>query len=959
MTSPSHRTSENAANCPTIEFLRDFVQNAGSLPSEVALHLEHCSSCQETVDRLQEEAKLAQVNDLRGKRSSVGNSLLFLKHIEAPSHDSQTAVQETPVIPGMDIESILGQGGMGIVYLAKQSALSRHVALKTIRVGHGANPEFLTRFGREARALAALTHENIVRAYEFGEQNGSPYLVMEYVPGRTLSRQLTEQELSSHEAAELLIVLACAVDYAHSKGVVHRDLKPGNVLITPDGTPKITDFGLARLRDADALQETLGGRVGTPCYMAPEQAAGSSGVGPAADVYALGGILYEVLCHRPPFTGTDIADVLQQVQTSEPLPPRVLCPRMPRDLETICLKCLNKSPSDRYPSALALAEDLQAFLESRPIVARPIGVVGRSLRFARRRKLLVAFVSVLMLAFVGINVATMIALAATAKADKAVISENTQKQRADDAEGESLTRLSDSMFNSGNFYAATGDWNLAIRDYDAALQHQTAQSGRIHLALAFVYSQLSNQVLSRTHVEAAEASLGADDAGVLLAKAGLSLSGDRQQSRDLAQAAIDKGGLSDGDRYFATALCAKTMDAAIESLNLAVAAQPNHLQSRRILCGLLTLRRDFAGAAEHARALTTYFPKDQMSAVLQALQFALNGDATEARNTLNQATSQLDEPTAANLREIYAFLASTPKIEVDTQGIPTMSTFDGVKYVLRGLALAISNGEAGEGLITPDVEQAIGKLTNGSVNPRIWFNSSLQTKLLREVSDEYRDGYLLFLLGQSHLKSNDVTEAIKAFRDATNAPSFIDVRLPAHFLALRCAFQIRFDKNLNEETQKELRETIGTSVRAVLDAGEDRPSHLYVCGQVTWQTGQNELLRLTAERWREIEPASSGPDLYMAYHAFQLKQFLIAIHYARLVLQNTAGAPKEFRDDGIDLLGQARVVIENSLAKLAEVNVELNLPENQTRFASAATPVCRHFGCFVWASLWHAVDRFF
>ena len=154
MTNPSPRTSKHSANCPTIEFLRDFVQNAGSLPAEVELHLEHCSSCQETVDRLQEEAKLAQVSDLRGKRLSVGNSLLFLKHMDAPSRDSQTAVQETPVIPGMDIESILGQGGMGIVFLAKQSALSRHVALKTIRVGHVANPEFLKRVGREARALA-------------------------------------------------------------------------------------------------------------------------------------------------------------------------------------------------------------------------------------------------------------------------------------------------------------------------------------------------------------------------------------------------------------------------------------------------------------------------------------------------------------------------------------------------------------------------------------------------------------------------------------------------------------------------------------------------------------------------------------------------------------------------------------------------------------------------------------
>ena len=927
MTSPSHRTSEPVTNCPIIEFFRDFVQNAGSLPPEIDSHLQQCLSCQAVVDRLQEEAKVSPSNVVRGDRQPIGSSLLFLKRMEAPPPDTLPALQQAPVIPGMDIEGVLGQGGMGIVYLAKQSALSRYVALKTIRVGHGAEPEFLARFRREARALAALTHENIVRAYEFGEHDGSPYLVMEYVPGRTLSKQLAEQELSSQEAAELLIVLACAVDYAHSKGVVHRDLKPGNVLITPDGTPKITDFGLARLRDAEANQETLGGRVGTPCYMAPEQASGSSDVGPAADVYALGGILYEVLCRRPPFTGTDIADVLHQVQNFDPVAPRVLCPRMARDLETICLKCLNKSPADRYPSALALAEDLQAFLESRPIVARPMGMVGKSLRFARRRKLLVAFVSVLMLAFLGINTLTIITIAANAQKNEAVSEKNTQKQRADDAEGESRTRLSDSLFNSGKYYAAIGDWNLAIRDYDAALQHDTTQSGQIHLALAFIYSQLSNQPLSLKHVETAETSLGSDDAGVLLAKAGLSLSGDRQQSRDLAQAAIDKGGLSESDRHFAMALCAKTMDAAIESLRQAVAAQPNHIQSRRILCGLLILRREFASAAEHAKAITTYFPKDQTHAVLEALQLALNGEATEAENTLKEATSQLDEKTAASLRGIYEFLASTPKIEVDAEGHMTMSAFDGVKFVLRGLALAISNGESREGLITPDVELAFGKLSRGLENPLTWFISARQATLLEDVSGTYRDGFVLFMLGNAHWKSGDLTRALQAFRDATTAPSFIDVRVPSHFLALRCAFQLRFNKDQSDEIQNQLRETIGTSVRALLDAGEDRPSVLYVCGQVTWRTQQYELLKLTVDRWREVEPASTGPDLLMAFHAFQSEQFLIAIHYARQVLQNPEGASQEFRDDTIDPISEAKIVIEKSKTKLAEAGVELQLPE--------------------------------
>jgi WD40 repeat protein len=301
-----------------------------------------------------------------------------------------------PVIDGYEVLGELGRGGMGVVYLARQLPLNRLVALKMILAGPHAGPEALARLRTEAEAVARLRHPNIVQIHEVGNQDGHPYLALEYVEGNTLADNLAGMPYAPRPAARLLETLARAVHHAHERGIVHRDLKPSNVLLTVDGAPKIADFGLAKHVGAGeclspGFHTQTGLVMGTPSYMAPEQAAGRrEAVGSAIDVYALGAVLYELLTGRPPFQGETDLDTLLHVQWREPLPPSRLRPELPRDLETICLKCLQKEPAQRYPSARLLAEDLAHFLAGKSVRARPVGVVGQLARWGRRNPALAA-----------------------------------------------------------------------------------------------------------------------------------------------------------------------------------------------------------------------------------------------------------------------------------------------------------------------------------------------------------------------------------------------------------------------------------------------------------------------------------------------------------------------------------------------------------------------------------------
>jgi WD40 repeat protein len=320
-------------------------------------------------------------------------------------------------VPGYEILAELGRGGMGVVYKARHVELNRLVALKMILAGVHVGPKDLARFRSEAAAVASLQHPNIVQVYEVGEYDGRPYFSLEYVEGGSLAQVLKGQPLEPRWSAQLIEKLARTMHHAHQRGIVHRDLKPANILLqAADGRspmdkrdatiPKITDFGLAKQLQSPGMTQS-GTVLGTPSYMAPEQALGRNReVGPAADIYALGALLYEMLCGKPPFRAETSLDTMLQVASADPVPLGRLQPALPRDLQTICEKCLHKEPWKRYDTAEALADDLRRFMTGEPIHARPIGRMERIWKWARRRPslaaliILAAFTAVL--AFAGV-----------------------------------------------------------------------------------------------------------------------------------------------------------------------------------------------------------------------------------------------------------------------------------------------------------------------------------------------------------------------------------------------------------------------------------------------------------------------------------------------------------------------------------------------------------------------------
>jgi eukaryotic-like serine/threonine-protein kinase len=298
-----------------------------------------------------------------------------------------------------EISRELARGGMGVVFLARQVSLNRPVALKMILAGQLANETDVKRFYTEAQAAAILDHPGIVPIFEVGQHDGQHYFSMGFVEGQSLSQRLAAGPLPPREAAALLVKVAEAIEYAHQRGVIHRDLKPANILIDAADNPRVTDFGLAKKIEGDSGLTGSGQIMGTPSYMPPEQAGGKRGdVGPAADVYALGATLYALITGRPPFQAASAMDTVLQLLSDEPVPPRRLNASLPRDLETICLKCMEKEPGKRYPGAAALGADLRRYLAGEPIVARPVTSLERTVKWARRRPVVAGLAAALSVA---------------------------------------------------------------------------------------------------------------------------------------------------------------------------------------------------------------------------------------------------------------------------------------------------------------------------------------------------------------------------------------------------------------------------------------------------------------------------------------------------------------------------------------------------------------------------------
>lgn len=373
-------------------------------------------------------------------------------------------------IPGFEVLRLLGQGGMGQVFEARQLRLHRHVALKLVASAH--DEAVLARFEEEIQAVASLRHPNIAQIYESGHIDARPFYAMELVTGGTLNDRLKAGPLPTRDAAELLVLLAQAMQHAHDKNILHRDLKPSNILLdnqTSDTTltpwnPKITDFGLAKRLDSESKLTRTGDIFGSPSYMAPEQASGVMKLTTAVDIYALGAVLYECLTGRPPFLGPDPMQTVMLVLSSDPLPPRQLQPKLPADLNTICMKCLEKSPKKRYATAQTLADDLERYLRGEPILARPVGNLERLQKWAMRRPWQAAALGLAVALFLGLFVG-MLFLQMAYRATRVA---NEEANKAFGLSRNTLTKILDKL--SGDLATLPNSEKIALDSYQPAVQ---------------------------------------------------------------------------------------------------------------------------------------------------------------------------------------------------------------------------------------------------------------------------------------------------------------------------------------------------------------------------------------------------------------------------------------------------------------------------------------------------------
>lgn len=384
----------------------------------------------------------------------------------------------TEKVGNYDILAELGRGGMGVVYKAQDRRLGRVVALKVILSGGHAGTTERQRFQVEVEAAARLQHPNIAQVYEVGEENGQPYMAMEFCPGGTLEARVSDKPQPPREVAQIVATLADALHHAHEAGIVHRDIKPANVLLSAEGTPKVVDFGLAKRMDGtDGFTQT-GAIMGSLGYMAPEQAAGRTREATrATDVYSLGALLYKLLTGRPPFHGPSDLETINSIVARDPVSIRSLQPRVPLDLVTICHKSLEKNPARRYATGAALAEDLRRYLSDQPIQARPLGPAERALRWSRRNP----GVSLLLVAGVTILLLVAACLAWSAYRSYRLIAEVNEVQRPLQELSGRIRFLDEVLTSSALLSASTGDpvWEKRYREHDPQLDEALKAAVRL------------------------------------------------------------------------------------------------------------------------------------------------------------------------------------------------------------------------------------------------------------------------------------------------------------------------------------------------------------------------------------------------------------------------------------------------------------------------------------------------
>ncbi len=811
-------------------------------------------------------------------------------------------------IPGYDILAELGRGGMGVVYKARQRDLPRTVAVKMILAGGHAGEQELARFRTEAEAVARLQHPNIVQVFEVGEASGHPFLALEYCEAGSLADRIDGTPQPPRQAAQLVETLARAVHAAHQKDIVHRDLKPANVLLDAEGRPKITDFGLAKKLDTAAGPTVSGAVMGTPSYMAPEQAAGRGHqVGPGADVYALGAILYELLTGRPPFKAPTALDTMLQVLADEPVPPRRLQPLVPRDLDTICLKCLEKEPRKRYLRAQDLADDLGRFLRFEPIAARPARALYRLGKFARRNKILMGAISAVSFAMLAGVIGISLSLARARAAER--------EARSAQAEAEHLLEVSHR--DAVRLATRRGAWNTVLEITQQALASDPPDANALRLdrvrALCALYRtpQAARELEDLSH----RADLGELQPQVLLWQADLEMnrsSAAMESALQQVRQALDRG-LPPAEAAYARGLLANNSPEAIEHFREAIRVDPFNPRANGMLALLLICLGRREEARDQLRLAETLFPEDPTFHVVHGLERALADDMPAALAQLEQASGALGEAQTKAARDFLEMFHQLPQLAQVMEGLMVDDRNVSLWSVVRqtsGFLMRARTAQSGSTddlylPLPPVLLKSVRKVAATEILGLAMGKRDRIIEQLAEVAQIHPDGFLHLTRGVFLFSRGDVlalARSEQAFVQAAQSPSLFTIQTPAWFGAAAAACVLGREGPTSERAAARVR--AARYLRQVV-AGGVRPQYGYLMSTMAIELQDWPLAHWIVGEWQRQAPKDPRLAEQQVVLAFRSGNYAQAIELIdRLLRRDTSQATrwKNLRHDALTRL---------------------------------------------------------
>jgi tetratricopeptide (TPR) repeat protein len=736
-----------------------------------------------------------------------------------------------PELPGYEIIEELGRGGMGVVYKARQTTLKRLVALKMILSGGYASSAELMRFLAEAQAVARLQHQNIVQIHEIGEKDSLPFFSLEFVAGGTLAKRLAGTPLIARDAAQLTATIALAIEAAHQAGIVHRDLKPANVLLAGDAStplnqcvPKVADFGLAKTLGDDSGQTRTGVVMGTPSYMSPEQASGlTKDIGPRTDVYALGAMLYEMLTGRPPFRAATAMETMGQVRTQEPVSPRTLQPSVPRDLETICLKCLAKDREGRYATAKEVAEDLERFLSNKPILARPASPWERTVKFVKRNRLVVGAASAI---FFLMLITVILTTASAARASAAQQREEIKRQEAERKNHELLLA-------SAEIARKGGELRERLRILKKALEAGHPNRLMLKMEMARTHAALTEPDEARKILDEmeAEGDLG-EYAGSVMLLRGYQTMGNRiKEAYNLIEKALRQK-LPPVEEAFARGLLAATSDDAIKFFKQAIEIDSRHEPSRSMLGVMLFTLGRMEEADELLRGSLILYPDNPNFRMLRAMILARNGRKKEALQLLERTKKQIGKVNYEILLSLMDFMEAGGRID-DPDRETTPEELASMWAKLAPQVYRIWPIGMKEVSALPEEGASVLMQTPPVLNRSLSEVILLFGQLLQDVRTDttttkldlalraHPEGTLMFFHGIMLHGQKKYREARLQFHSSARAPSVVRIRRWALLLALTCETELAIDKGKVIDAEM-LKNSVAT-IKQLITEGAIRP----------------------------------------------------------------------------------------------------------------------------------------